>query len=197
MADHNDLRMRLDSTNQYRKLKVLKGEIERSKGKIPFSIYADLLNRAEEKIRTLEYPICQMAKISVSFSNGLDKEVSTNECISALDNGNSLANYIFVRYPAATDYKMDTLELTGTMQKGFAESRAEEKSSVDFSPLPTKTSKDIQEEVNVLTQRVDKMEKTMTEELPKISRKMDDLEVKMDYLYHFFVKDKQNQKNGD
>ena len=53
MADHNDLRMRLDSTNFYRKLKFLKNDIERSRGKIPFSIYADLLNRAEVDIRNM------------------------------------------------------------------------------------------------------------------------------------------------
>ncbi len=194
MADHNDLRMRLDSTNFYRKLKFLKNEIERSRGKIPFSIFADLLNRTEEKIRTLEYPICQMTKITVTFSNGLDKEIATNECIAALAEGNSLANYIFMRYPAATDYKMDSLELTGTMQRNYAESAPKEEAAVKFTPTETKSGQDIQEEVRNLSERVDRMEKTMTEELPKINRKMDDLEVKMDYLYHFFVKDKDKEK---
>ena len=194
MADHNDLRRRLDSTNFYRKLKFLKNEIERSRGKIPFSIYADLLNRTEEKIRTLEYPICQMTKITVTFSNELNKEISTNECIAALADGNSLANYVFSRYPAATDYKMDSMELTGTLQKNYAEGPRKEESTVKFEPTPTKSNPDIQEEVRNLTERVDKMEKTMTEELPKINRKMDDLEVKMDYLYHFFMKDKDKEK---
>lgn len=186
--------MRLDSTNFYRRLKFLKNEIERSRGKIPFSIYADILNRAEEKIRTLEYPICQMARITVTFSNGLDKEISTNECIAALADGNSLANYVFSRYPAATDYKMDSLDMTGTMQKQYAEPPPKEESAVKFSPAETKSSQDIQEEVKNLSDRVDRMEKTMTEELPKINRKMDDLEVKMDYLYHFFVKEKEKEK---
>lgn len=194
MADHNDLRMRLDSTNYYRKLKFLKNEIERSRGKIPFSIFAEILNRAEEKIRTLEYPICQMAKITITFSNGLDKEIATNECIAALADGNSLADYIFKRYPSATDYKIDALDVTGTFQKGYADPQPKEETKPNSSPFAAQQNSDIQDQVNNLTERVDKMEKTMTEELPKINKKMNDLEVKMDYLYHFFVKDKEKEK---
>ena len=155
MADHNDLRMRLDATNFYRKLKFLKNEIERSRGKIPFSIFADLLNRTEEKIRTMEYPICQMTKITVTFSNELNREISTNECIAGLADGNSLANYIFSRYPAATDYKMDSMEITGTLQKNYAETTRKEESTVKFEPTPTKSTQDIQEEVKNLNERVD------------------------------------------
>ena len=121
-------------------------------------------------------------------------ENSTDECIAGLADGNSLANYIFSRYPAATDYKMDSMELTGTFQKNYAETGRKEESSVKFEPTPTKSTQDIQEEVRNLNERVDKMEKTMTEELPKINRKMDDLEVKMNYLYHFFVKEKDKEK---
>lgn len=194
MADHNDLRMRLDSTNYYRKLKFLKNEIERSRGKIPFSIFAEILNRAEEKIRTLEFPICQMAKITVTFSNGLDKEIATNECIAALADGNSLADYIFKRYPSATDYKIDELEITGTFQKGYSEPQKEETPNTNLPPVSKEPKTDIQEQVNNLSDRVDKMEKTMTEELPKINKKMNDLEVKMDYIYHFFVKEKGKEK---
>lgn len=194
MADHNDLRMRLDSTNQYRKLKFLKNEIERSRGKIPFSIFAEILNRVEEKIRTLEFPICQMAKITVTFSNGLDKEIATNECIAALADGNSLADYIFKKYPSATDYRIDALEVTGTFQKGYSEPQKEEETKANIPPPSPETNSDIQEQVNNLSTRVDKMEKTMTEELPKINKKMNDLEVKMDYLYHFFVKEKEKEK---
>ena len=86
------------------------------------------------------------------------------------------------------------MELTGTMQKNYAETARKEESAVKFEPTPTRSNDDIQEEVRNLNERVDKMEKTMTEELPKINRKMDDLEVKMDYLYHFFVKEKDKEK---
>ncbi len=194
MADHNDLRIRLDSTNQYRRLKALKNEIERSRGKIPFSIFAEILNRTEEKIRTLEFPICQMAKITITFSNDLTKEIGTDECIAALADGKSLADYIFKKYPSATDYTIDSMEITGTYQKGYAESQPKEQVSPNSSPFRTTQNDEIQDQVNNLNDRVDKMEKTMTEELPKINKKMNDLEVKLDYLYHFFVKDQEKKK---
>lgn len=191
MVDHNALRERLVNNNSFRQLRLLKGEIERSKGQLPFSIFTDLLSRTEEKIRTMEYPICSTARITVSFSNGLDKVMDTAECLVALADGGSLSNYIFSRYPSAGDYKMDTLDLTGTMSReGNSVVEEEEEEDNPFKSSQSRPIEMIDVEVRTLSARVDKMEQTMSEELPKLNRKMNDLEVKMDYLYHHFAKDK-------
>lgn len=204
MVDHNALRVRLDSTNSYRQLSSVRGEIVRSKGQLPFSIYADLLNRTDEKIRTFDYPMCANAKIKLIFSNGLTKEMSKDECLSALAKENSLSSYIFTKYPSTSDYTLDMVDMTGTMGKEGASTKPEEKESTPVPPAtappppPEPGSTKLEEEVRSLSDRVDKMEKTFNEELPKINRKMTDLEVKMDYLYfHLVKKDKDKDKEKE
>lgn len=200
MADQNALRTRLTTVNSYRQLTALRGEIVRSKGQLPFSIYADLLSRTDEKIRTFEYPMCATAKITLMFSNGLAKELSTEECLSALSMENTLSSYIFTKYPSTSDFKMDMIDLTGTMTKDAPQQKPEEPKDPwvppQTSPKPEPVAdKKIEEEVRDLSERVDKMEKTFNEELPKINRKMTDLEVKMDYLYFHVVK--KDKKESD
>lgn len=196
MVDHNALRVRLDTTNSYRQLSSVRGEIIRSKGQLPFSIYADLLNRTDEKIRTFDYPMCVNAKITLIFSNGLTKDLATDECLSALADENSLSSYIFTRYPSTSDYTMDMIDMTGTMDRNVVPQKAEEKEKVEvppagIQPSPPANNK-LEEDVKSLSDRVDRMEKTFNEEIPKISKKMNDLEVKMDYLYfHVVKKDKE------
>ena len=198
MADHNDLRIRLETNNSYRQLTSLRGEILRSKGQLPFSIYADILNRADEKLRTFDYPMCSTAKITIQFSNGLNTEMKTEECIAALGDDGTLSHFIFTRYPSATDYRMDMIDLTGTMSKAPPETEKKEMESdkdpfKPSSPEPTPNPK-IEDEVKHLSTRVDNLEKTFNEEIPKISKKMNDIEVKMDYLYFHFVKKEKEEK---
>lgn len=199
MADHNDLRRRLTSTNAYRQLTSLRGEIMRSKGQLPFSIYADILNRADEKMRTFEYPMCTMAKITIQFSNGLNTEMKTEDCLKALADDGTLSRYIFTRYPSAVDYKMDMIEVTGTKEKDVKEAKEDEKRIMpenpfkDIQPPPVQQ---IEEDVKKLSTRVDNLERTFNEELPKINKKMNELDVKMDYLYfHLVKKDKESKED--
>lgn len=200
MADHNNLRGRLDSTNSYRQLTSLRGEILRSKGQLPFSIYADILNRADEKIRTFEYPMCATAKITIVFSNGLNTEMKTEECLSALADDSTLSRYIFTRYPSASDYKMDMIDLTGTKQPNLTEPKQEVKvpEKNPFESVQPPPIQKIEEDVKNLSTRVDQLEKTFNEELPKINKKMNELDVKMDYLYfHLVKKDKDSKKDSE
>lgn len=198
MADHNDLRSRLVSTNSYRQLTSLRGEIMRSKGQLPFSIYADILNRADEKLRTFEYPMCTMAKITIQYSNGLSTEMKTDECLKALGDEGTLSHYIFTKYPSATDYKMDMVDLTGTHQKEVKETKKEEEPPAPTNPFENSTEpplQKIEEDVKQLSTRVDQLEKTFNEELPKINQKMNELDVKMDYLYFHLVKKDDRKKD--
>lgn len=196
MADHNDLRRRLDSTTSYRKLTAMRGEILRSKGDLPFSIYADILNRADEKIRTFEYPMCTMAKITIHFSNGLDTEMDTKECITALGDDGTLSHYIFTKYPSASDYRMDMVDLTGTKHTEEAESKEDEKPPLKnpFENAQPPPIQKIEQDVKQLGERLDHLEKTFNEELPKINQKMNELDVKMDYLYFHLVKKDEDSK---
>lgn len=198
MVDHNALRVRLDSTISYKQLNALRGEIIRSKGQLPFSIYADLLNRTDEKIRTFDYPMCANARINLQFSNGLKKELATEECLAALAGEGSLSSYIFTKYPSTNDYTMAMVDMTGTMVKDHVETKPEEKETEHIAPPPPTQSQPpntkLEEEVRNLSNRVDRMEQTFNEEIPKINKKMNDLEVKMDYLYFNLVKKPKEEK---
>lgn len=189
MVDHNQLREKLNSTNRYKRLVDLRREVQGSRGSIPFSLYADLENRIDEKIRNFDYPMCNQAKITIMFSNGLAMELDPDECVSAMKTDMRLSSYIFSKYPSAVDFNIEGDLISGTYTKGF---RAIDDASNDqrTDRTPSIRQEDVQERVNHLMEKVDKLEKMYNETIPKISKGMEELKLKMDFLYKKLIEKK-------
>lgn len=187
MADHNALRDKLSATNRYRRLIDLRREVQGSRGTMPFSIYAELENRIDEKIRTFDFPTCDRTKITVMFSNGLAMELNPEECVSAMRNDMRLSSYIFSKYPSAVDFNLDADLLVG-MRTRPIHPREEEPEKLTPSDLRT-PSDDVRIKVDLLVTKIDRLEKMYSETIPRLSRGIDDLKAKMDYLYKKLVED--------
>ncbi len=190
MADHNQLKDKLTATSRYRRLIDLRREVQSSRGSIPFSVYADLENRIDEKIRGFDYPACGKTKITILFSNGLAMELDSDECVSAMKSDMRLSSYIFSKYPSAVDFNIENDVLVGTYSRSNAgSSNASEKS--EKTPLHTPGyNNDVQERVDHLMDKVDQLEKMYNETIPKISKGMEELKSKMDFLYKKLIEEK-------
>lgn len=192
MADHNNLRDRLSGTNRYRRLIDLRREVQSSRGSIPFSIYAELENRVDEKIRTFDYPMCAQARISVLFSNGLAIELDPDECVSAMDADMKLSSYIFNKYPSAVDYNIETDNVLGTFGKREREQEhkpiaPDKPEEIGSTPLQDNS---LQQRVDLLVSKIDRLERMYNDTIPKISQGIDELKAKMDYLYRKMIEEK-------
>lgn len=191
MADHNTLREKLSATNRYKRLVELRREVQSSRGSMPFSIYAELENRVDEKIRTFDYPVCNQAKITVLFSNGLSMELEPDECESAMKTDMRLSSYIFSKYPSAVDFNINTEELLGTFRENKREPVEEGSENVRSTPLPSRSDpKDLQIKVDLLVMKIDRLEKMYNETIPKITKGIDELKEKMDFLYKKMIEEK-------
>lgn len=195
MADHNTLRQKLSATNRYRRLIDLRRDVQSSRGTMPFSIYAELENRVDEKIRTFDYPMCDRAKISILFSNGLTIELDREECVSAMNADMKLSTYIFNKYPSAIDYNIDMSLLLGNYSKEIPESpkEQEETATEPVRGLPESTPVEgasLQKRVDLLVSKIDRLERMYNETIPKISEGIEELKIKMDYLYRKMIEDR-------
>ena len=190
MADHNQLKEKLTATTRYRRLIDLRREVQSSRGSIPFSVYADLENRIDEKIRGFDFPACGKTKITLLFSNGLAMELDNDECVSAMKNDMRLSSYIFSKYPSAVDFNIENDTLAGTYSKNDYKSSGAGEKNVS-APLHTPTyNRDVQERVDHLMDKVDQLEKMYNETIPKISKGMEELKAKMDFLYKKLLEEK-------
>lgn len=190
MADHNQLKEKLSATNRYRRLIDLRREVQSSRGSIPFSVYADLENRIDEKIKNLDYPMCEKSKITILFSNGLAMELDSDECVSAMKSDMRLSSYIFSKYPSAVDFDVDADAFVGTFQKTDREDRSSRKDKTARAKDESAYSGDVQERVDHLIDKVDQLEKMYNETIPKISKGMEELKAKMDFLYKKLLEEK-------
>jgi hypothetical protein len=191
MADHNMLREKLTATNRYKRLVDLRREVQSSRGSMPFSIYAELENRVDEKLRTLDYPMCDRARITVLFSNGLAMELDHDECESAMKAEMRLSSYIFNKYPSAVDFNIDSDEPVGTYGKKTTENIGRKETSSGSSSLRDSVdSMNLQTKVDFLVTKIDRLEKVYNETIPKITKGIDDLKEKMDFLYRKMIEDK-------
>ena len=185
------LREKLSATNRYRRLVDLRREVQSSRGSMPFSIYAELENRVDEKIRTFDYPMCDRARITILFSNGLAMELEPEECVSAMKTEMRLSSYIFSKYPSAVDYNIETDVLMGTYGRKTAESEERNEEPVRSSPLHERVDgKSLQTKVDLLVTKIDRLEKMYNETIPKITKGIDDLKEKMDFLYKKMIEEK-------
>lgn len=190
MADHNQLKEKLTATTRYRRLIDLRREVQGSRGSIPFSVYADLENRIDEKIRSFDYPVCGKTKITLMFSNGLGMELDSDECVSAMKSDMRLSSYIFSKYPSAVDFNIEGDALLGTYSRDSAGSKSNSADS-EKSPLNSQAYRnDVQERVDHLMGKVDQLEKMYNETIPKISKGMEELKSKMDFLYRKLIEEK-------
>lgn len=190
MADHNQLREKLTATKRYRRLVDLRREVQGSRGSIPFSIYADLENRIDEKIRNFDYPMCEQARVTVMFSNGLAMELDPDECVSAMRSDMRLSSYIFSKYPSAVDFNLEDDDQLGSFSKKLKSDemdREELKNSLRSNPME---QENIQGKVEFLIGKIDRLEKMYNETIPRISAGIDDLKSKMDYLYKKLLEEK-------
>ncbi len=191
MADHNILREKLSATNRYRRLVDLRREVQSSRGSMPFSIYAELENRVDEKIRTFDYPMCDRAKVTVLFSNGLAMELEPDECVSAMKTEMRLSSYIFSKYPSAVDFNIETDVLMGTRSKQAHETEKRNEEPVRSTPLHDRMDgSGLQTKVDLLVTKIDRLEKMYNETIPKITKGIDDLKEKMDFLYKKMIEEK-------
>ncbi len=191
MADHNMLREKLSATNRYMRLVDLRREVQSSRGTMPFSIYAELENRVDEKIRTFDYPMCDQARITILFSNGLAMELEPDECISAMKTEMRLSSYIFSKYPSAVDYNIDTVGVVGTYGRKNVDKEGAKEEQVRSSPLRDMSDgRSLQTKVDLLVTKIDRLEKMYNETIPKITRGLDDLKEKMDFLYKKMIEEK-------
>lgn len=193
MADHNMLREKLTATSRYRRLVDLRREVQVSRGTIPFSIYAELESRIDEKIRTFDHPICDEAKITVMFSNGLAIELDPEECQSAMDADMRLSSYIFNKYPSAVDFNIDLDSLLGTYDRMEKEAMGKEVPTPDPAPPkpdPSPSGDSLNKKVDLLINKIDRLEKVYSETIPRISSGLDELKAKMDFLYKKMVEEK-------
>lgn len=182
LADQNQFRDKLASTSRYRRLLDLRKEVQGSRGRMPFSIYSDIENRIDEKIRNFDYPSCDKVRITIMFSNGLAMELDSDECVSAMKSDMRLSSYIFSKYPSAVDFNLENDEFSGTYAK-TAEKENEDDRAMS-SPLHERLSNgDMQIKVDLLIHKVDKLEKMYNDTIPRISKGIDELKSKMDYLY--------------
>lgn len=191
MADHNILREKLSATNRYRRLVDLRKEVQSSRGSMPFSIYAELENRVDEKIRTFDYPMCDQAKITVLFSNGLAMELEPDECVSAMKTEMRLSSYIFSKYPSAIDFNIETDGVLGTYGKRRTDRDEAIEEPARSSPLHERNDgRSLQTKVDLLVTKIDRLEKMYNETIPKITKGIDDLKEKMDFLYKKMIEEK-------
>ncbi len=191
MADHNMLREKLSATNRYRRLVDLRREVQSSRGSMPFSIYAELENRVDEKIRTFDYPMCDQARITILFSNGLVMELEPDECVSAMKTEMRLSSYIFSKYPSAVDYNIDTDRVVGTYGRKNSDKEEAREEQVRSSPLRDMSDgRSLQTKVDLLVTKIDRLEKMYNETIPKITKGLDDLKEKMDFLYKKMIEEK-------
>lgn len=185
------LREKLAATNRYRRLVDLRREVQSSRGSMPFSIYAELENRVDEKIRTLDYPMCDRARITVLFSNGPAMELDHDECQSAMKAEMRLSSYIFNKYPSAVDFNIETDELVGTFGKSRGDGDQARDAGAGSSLLhQNDENMSLQTKVDFLVTKIDRLEKVYNETIPKITKGIDDLKEKMDYLYRKMIEEK-------
>ena len=112
--DHNILQDEISSTSRYRRLQDLKLTISGLRRKLPLSISSELEARVTEKLRTFDYPICNIAQVKIIFSNGLSRDLEPDECQKAMARGMKLSDYIFSRYFSAKDFEILASETIGT-----------------------------------------------------------------------------------
>lgn len=191
MADHNALREKLSATSRYRRLIDLRREVQGSRGTMPFSIYAELENRIDEKIRTFDFPTCDRTKITVMFSNGLAMELDPDECVSAMKSDMRLSSYIFSKYPSAVDFNIDSDALVGMYIKPRRQAESSIIESTSSAPIsPRDPTDSMQMKVDLLITKIDRLERMYSETIPRISKGLDDLKAKMDFLYKKMVEEK-------
>ncbi len=190
MADHNQLKEKLTATSRYRRLIDLRREVQSSRGSIPFSVYADLENRIDEKIRGFDYPVCEKTRITILFSNGLAMELGSDECASAMKSDMRLSSYIFSKYPSAVDFNIEGDALVGTYSRRSASAETESRESEGTPGKSSPYQDGVQERVDHLMDKVDQLEKMYNETIPKISKGMEELKAKMDFLYKKLIEEK-------
>lgn len=188
MADHNQLREKLNATNRYRRLIDLRREVQSSRGSIPFSVYSDLENRVDEKIRNFDYPMCNQTKVTIMFSNGLAMELDPDECVSAMKSEMRLSSYIFSKYPSAVDFNLEGDALAGNYIRNSEV--GPDKKAANNGYINTFNQDEVQDRVNHLIDKVDQLEKMYNETIPKISKGMEELKSKMDFIYKKLIEEK-------
>ncbi len=187
--DHNLFREEISSSNRYRKLRDLKITITGQKRKLPLSISTELEARVTEKLRTFDYPICNVAKIKIIFSNGLSKIMEPDECQKAMARGMKLSDYIFSRYVSAKDFEIEASEIIGTRNFGIFSDSAENPVKTDSGLTPLSDS-ELRERIDFLVRKVESLERLETiyaENIPRMARDMNDLREKMDVIYRRLV----------
>lgn len=180
----------MTATSRYRRLIDLRREVQSSRGSLPFSVYADLENRVDEKIRGFDYPLCGKTKITLMFSNGLAMELDSDECVSAMKSDMRLSSYIFSKYPSAVDFNIENDAMAGTYSKNAAEGKSGPEASGIAQAHSPSYQGDVQERVDHLMDKVDQLEKMYNETIPKISMGMEELKAKMDFLYKKLIEEK-------
>lgn len=191
MVDHNALKEEISAATRYMKLLDIRNTISGQKKNMPLSITMELEGRVTEKLRTFNYPICSVARISVIFTNGLSKELEPEECVYAQARGITLSSYIFSHYVSAKDFEIKAINTMGSRNKGYLTSEQDDKQS-DGEYLTPLSVEELNEKVEFLMKRVENLERiemVFAENIPKMARDMNDLKEKIDRIYRTLYED--------
>ena len=193
MINHNTLRDSIREISSYKKLVELKREISSLKGKLNFTVFADLQSRIDEKIKTFEFPMCDQAKVRVVYSNGLSKLLEQRECEAAMSMGVKFSDYIFSKYVSAKDFMLESKSVIGTYERKASDGLVRENlltTEVEFAPSSEKTvPENFQKRVDFMIQKMDRLEKMYNENIPKIVEGINDLKNVVDQIYKKVNKD--------
>ena len=183
--DHNVLRDEISSARRYRELKNLELSIYGLRNKLPVSLYTELGGRIKERILAFEYPDCNSSKVSVIFSNGLKKTLEQEECHKAMSRGIKLSDYIFSHYVSVRDFEIEDENHNDKRKNQSVETLIVERKG-SLEPLTPLSPAELRDRVDYLLEKVEnleKIEKIYSENLPKMSRDVEELKEKVDKIY--------------
>lgn len=179
--DHNEIRTEILSTGSYRELLEIRRTIQNLKGSFPFTIYADLQGRVEERIRIFEYPLCESCDMKVVFSNGLTVPVVKQDCVEARGEDKKFTDHIFAKYVSTKDIVLDPSKITGTYDKDYFR-RVSRNTPTSETPSGD-LSQSVQSRVDLLVAKIENFESMYRKDVTKIMGNLESINVKIDIIY--------------
>lgn len=181
MENHNVIKSEIDQTDRYKELVNLREKIWGLSGKFPFSVYVDLRGKVEDKINRMDYPTCDKINLQIIFPDRPSIALDTNECKTALSKGLKLSEYIFSRYPNATDYQIDSTKIYGSYEKSSSEQEELKPDEQKFSGGPELQV--LQDRVEYMIRLMNYMSRVYADSIPKIAKDIKDINVKFELIY--------------
>ena len=128
------------------------------------------------------------------FANSILVPVIKQDCIYARNEDRKFTDYIFTKYPSASDIVIDPERITGSYDRDYFAKASRN------NPVLEKTHDDpdvpFQSKVNLLVTKIENFEYMYRRDLTKIMGNLESLNVKMDYVYKKLFED-EDQDNKE